>query len=78
MVDTAIFLFYSERISMSTHRASQLLTQELTRKEFLLYLGFLALTLTGISGLLQTLSSPKLTYKKHVATRGFGSGPYGV
>lgn len=63
---------------MSTRHISQLLSQELTRKQFLLHLVFLVLTLTGISGLLQTLSSPKLTYKKHAATQGFGSGPYGV
>jgi len=62
---------------MSSRHLSQLLSQELTRKQFLLYLGFLVLTLTGISGLLQTLSNPKLNYKKHTATRGFGSGPYG-
>jgi len=62
---------------MSSRHISQLLSQELTRKQFLLYLGFLALILTGVSGLAKTLSDPKLTHKQSMATRGFGSGPYG-
>jgi len=62
---------------MSSRHISQLLSQELTRKQFLLYLGFLALTVTGITGLAKTLSDPKLIHKQGAATRGFGSGPYG-
>ncbi|HMN15057.1 MAG TPA: hypothetical protein PKD55_22290 [Bellilinea sp.] len=62
---------------MSSRHISQLLSQELTRKQFLLYLGFLVLTLTGITGLAKTLSDPKLIHKQSAATRGFGSGPYG-
>jgi len=63
---------------MSSHHLSQLLSQELTRKQFLLYLGFLLLALTGISGIAKTLSDPKLIHKQRTATHGFGSGPYGV
>ena len=62
---------------MSSRHISQLLSQELTRKQFLLYLGFLVLTLTGITRLAKTLSDPKLIHKQSAATRGFGSGPYG-
>lgn len=63
---------------MSSHHLSQLLSQELTRKQFLLYLGFLLLALTGISGIAKTLSDPKLIHKQRAAAQGFGSGPYGV
>lgn len=62
---------------MTSRHISQLLSQELTRKQFLLYLGFLVLTLTGVTGLAKTLSDPKLIHKQRTATRGFGSGPYG-
>jgi len=54
----------------------ELLSKEMTRKEFLLHIGLLLFVLTGISGLLKTLSDPYLTSKK--AQKGFGSGPYGV
>lgn len=62
---------------MSSHHLSQLLSQEITRKQFLLYLGFLALTVTGVTGLAKSLSDPKLIHKQRAATGGFGSGPYG-
>jgi len=62
---------------MSSRQLSHLLSQELTRKEFLLYLGLLLLTLTGVTGLAKTFSDPKLIHKQSMATRGFGSGPYG-
>lgn len=62
---------------MSSHHLSQLLSQELTRKQFLLYLGLLLLTVTGVTGLAKTLSDPKLIHKQSAANRGFGSGPYG-
>lgn len=42
---------------------NELLSKEMTRKEFLLHLGILALAVTGISGLLKTLSDPRLTVK---------------
>lgn len=54
----------------------ELLTKEMTRKEFLLHVGLLLLMITGITGLLKTLSNPHLiaqnSTKKH-----FGSGAYG-
>ena len=63
---------------MPSRHLSQLLSQELTRKQFLLYLGLLLLTVTGVTGLVKTLSDPKLIHKQRTATQGFGSGPYGV
>jgi hypothetical protein len=48
-----------------------LLSQEVDRKEFLAYLGGTALAITGISGLLKTLTrSPS-------RTSGYGGGAYG-
>jgi len=57
---------------------TQLLSKQLTRKEFLLHLGLLLLALTGISALLNTLSNPDLTDKHHKTARRFGNGPYGA
>lgn len=55
----------------------QLLTKEMTRKDFLLHLGVLFLVITGISNLLKTLSDPHIT--KQIGSKpGFGSGPYGA
>ncbi len=58
----------------------RLLSKEMTRKEFLLHLGLLLFAITGISGLLKTLSDPRLVNnsKKIKAQNGFGSGPYGA
>jgi len=61
---------------MSTNQFTQLLTKEMTRKEFLVHMGLLLFVLTGISGLLKTLSNPHITKNKNI-TSGFGSGPYG-
>lgn len=56
----------------------ELLSKEMTRKEFILHIGLLFFIITGISGLLKTLSNPNLTKKNTKITTGFGSGPYGV
>ena len=48
-----------------------LLAKELTRKQFLLYVGALLLALTGLSSLFKTIVNP------HSRSEGFGSGPYG-
>jgi hypothetical protein len=53
-----------------------LLSKELTRKEFLKYLGLLFLAVTGISGLMHTLSNPRLL-DPHGRQSGFGYGAYG-
>ena len=55
----------------------ELLAKEMTRKEFLLHLGLLLLTITGITGLLRTVSNPNLLSKHKSVASGFGSGPYG-
>jgi hypothetical protein len=56
----------------------ELLSKEMTRKEFLLHIGLLLLTLTGISSLLRTISDPHLASRNTKSSKGFGSGPYGV
>jgi hypothetical protein len=53
----------------------ELLSKEITRKEFLLHIGLLLLIITGISALLKTLSNPHLLTPP--ATLGFEAGPYG-
>lgn len=55
----------------------QLLAKEMTRKEFLLHLGFLLLAITGITGLLKTVSNPELLTARRKVSTGFGAGPYG-
>jgi hypothetical protein len=56
---------------------NELLAKELTRKEFLIHLGILLLAVTGIAGLLKTLSDPNLVNKK-IKTEKFGNGTYGA
>jgi len=51
---------------------TQLLSQEMTRREFLLYLGTLLVGVFGISNFVNLITKP--TQKNTV---GFGSGPYG-
>lgn len=66
---------------MSLPLFSKLLSKRLTRKEFLTYLGLLVLTISGISGLLRTLSNPQLAEFERKASktnRPYGDGPYGV
>lgn len=55
----------------------QLLSKEMTRREFLLHLGFLMLAITGIMGLLKTVSNPNLLTTNKKVSSGFGAGPYG-
>ena len=54
-----------------------LLNKKMTRKEFLLHLGFMALVLTGISGMLDILSDPNWSKSIKFNETSFGSGPYG-
>ena len=61
----------------------ELLSKEMTRKEFLFHISLLLFVLTGISGLLKTLSDPHLTKKNKRSShallkKGFGKGSYGV
>lgn len=64
---------------MKSSPFDELYSKSMTRKEFLAYLGFLFLAVTGISGILKNLSNPKiLKTKKLTQKTGFGSGPYGV
>lgn len=56
------------------------LDKKMDRGEFLKYLGLMFVTALGISSILNNLSqldkNHNTNYKK--ATKGFGSGPYGV
>jgi hypothetical protein len=59
----------------------KILTKEMTRKEFLAYLGMLLLTIFGISALLKNLASlnpTKSKIAKNVTKPSFGSGAYGA
>jgi len=59
-------------------KLQSLVNRKMDRKEFLLYLGFFILTITGISGILKNLNDPKLfKVKNKPQAQGFGSGPYG-
>jgi len=53
---------------------NKLLQKKIDRKEFLLSLGLLLITFTGISGIMQTISSILGEKPK----KGFGSGGYGA
>ena len=55
----------------------ELLAKQMTRKEFLVHLGILLLALTGISGVLKTLSDPHVVNKHIRPNTGFGAGRYG-
>jgi len=59
----------------------KILTKEMTRREFLTYLGMLLLTVFGISTLLKNISSlnpTKSKVTKNITKSSFGYGPYGV
>ena len=55
---------------------SNFLDRKMTRQQFLLTLGMLVLTVSGVSGALKRIS--KLSPPKPKAVSGFGNGPYGV
>lgn len=58
----------------------KILTKEMTRKEFLTYLGMFFITVSGISALLKNLSQLNPKSKKTIAKNpsSFGSRAYGV
>lgn len=64
-------------------RMQKILTHEMTRKEFLTYLGVFCLTVLGISAFLKRLADLNPTQKTKLpkqvkANIAFGSGQYGV
>jgi hypothetical protein len=68
---------------MSSHVFKNLLTKRITRKQFLVYLGILVLTVLGISPLIKSISNLDLTKRLRqpkipIAQNGFGAGPYGA
>jgi hypothetical protein len=55
------------------------LDRKMDRKEFLVFLGLVALTVTGVSGIMKNLSNINpVEVKKRKVTQGFGTGPYGI
>ena len=62
---------------MQVNFFDELLSKEVTRREFLLHVGFLLFVLTGISGLLKRMADPNLTNKVSRLKSGFGSRSYG-
>ena len=63
---------------MNARLFSELLSKEMSRKEFLLHVGILFLAITGITHLLNTVSDPNVGGKHVSAKGGFGAGTYGV
>lgn len=65
---------------MTLEHLSTLLSKKVTRKEFLLHVGFVLLALTGVSGMLKILADPRSASSTTSTQpkRGFGSGPYGI
>lgn len=61
---------------MRNKTLTALLSKEVDRKEFLLYIGLLFIALTGISGFLKTIST--ITQGQTKPEKGFGSGGYGL
>lgn len=47
----------------------ELLSKEMTRKEFLIHIGLLLMAISGLSGIIRTITDP------HISS-GFGGGPY--
>jgi hypothetical protein len=62
---------------MHTPDPSALLTEAVTRKEFLIKAGILLLTCTGIAALLRATVMPQLPRLTSARRQGFGGGAYG-
>lgn len=54
-----------------------LLQKDVSRQEFLKYMGIGALTVVGIMPLLNSLTSVNMTPMAKKSTQGYGSTPYG-
>jgi hypothetical protein len=59
---------------MTLEPLQKLMAKKVNRKEFLLYFGLLLITVTGVSGVLKSLSQ----IGQEKPTNGFGSGGYGA
>jgi len=56
---------------------NDLLSQKMSRKQFLLYLGLIVLFVSGIAGILKRTSDVSLLHLPRKTSKGFGRGPYG-
>lgn len=54
----------------------KLLSKEMSRKEFLVHLGLIVLTLTGIVGIIKTIKNPHMVNGSK-DSQTFGGGSYG-
>jgi len=64
-------------LNMFLSMLDALLSKNMTRREFLVHLGVILLAITGVTSLLNTLSSPNsLDFRKQTRQQ-FGSGSYG-
>lgn len=61
---------------MNANLFTDLLSKQMTRREFLLHVGFLCLAVTGVSALFKTLADPNIGNPSTPKT-GFGAGRYG-
>jgi hypothetical protein len=62
---------------MNRELFNKFLTKEMDRKEFLIHIGLIIITITGVSSILKSLLGiiSRENYPKQI--HGFGSGPYG-
>ncbi len=52
-------------------------SRRMSRKEFLIYVGVLFLTVSGVSSVFKKLSDPNLLQSNKPVNTGFGKGSYG-
>ena len=54
-----------------------LFKKEMSRKQFLVYMGVTLLTITGIPSILKMITHPVSNTHQSPSSQGFGQGPYG-
>lgn len=59
-------------------KIQEIMEKKMTRKQFLISLGAICLTVTGISGIFKNLKDLDINGFRDEVGKGFGSGPYGV
>lgn len=62
---------------MKSQAFQALLSKKMTRREFLFYLGTLVFVLSGIAGILETVTTSHQKVARSKPKVGFGSGAYG-
>lgn len=59
------------------NKIQELMQQEISRQEFLRYIGVAILGIIGVSSLLQNLTSLSSSKSNHQESGGYGASPYG-